>query len=72
MQLKITDIPKEIFNDYILKEIVTPDGWVYIEISRRMYGPPHAAILTQQQLEKRLEKHGYNHSTIIPSFWTHK
>ncbi len=40
MQLKITDIPKEIGNKYNLKEIVTPDGWVYIEISRGMYDLP--------------------------------
>ena len=26
----------------------------------------------QQQLEERLEKHGYKQSNIIPGFWTHK
>ena len=31
-----------------------------------------AGILAQQQLEKRLEKHGYKQSTIIPVFGTRK
>ncbi len=55
-----------------MKEIATPNGWFYIEISRGMYGLPQAEILEQHQLEKRLEKHGYKQSKIIPVFWTHK
>ncbi len=29
-----------------------PDGWVYIEIRKGMYGLPQASILANQLLEK--------------------
>ena len=54
MRIKITDIPDEIIDEYNLRELVTPDGWVYIEISRGMYGLPQSGIIAQEQLEKRL------------------
>ena len=37
-----------------------------------MYGLPKSGIIAQEQLEKRLEKHGYKQSKIIPGFWTHE
>ena len=36
-----------------------------------MYGLPQAGIIAQQLLEKRLAKHGYYQSKIIPGFWKH-
>ena len=36
-----------------------------------MYGLPHAGIISQQLLEKRLAKHGYRRSKTTPGFWTH-
>jgi hypothetical protein len=33
MQLKITDIPDEIIEEYKLKSSVTPDGYVYCTIT---------------------------------------
>ena len=34
-----------------------------------MYGLPHAGLIEQQLLKKRLEKHGYGQSNITPGFW---
>ena len=72
MRIRINDIPQEIIDEYKLSNLVTPDGWIYIEISRGMYGLPQSGIIAQEQLEKRLEKHGYKQSKIIPGFWTHE
>ena len=66
MRIKITDIPQEIIDEYKLNEIVTPEGWVYVEISCGMYCLPQSGIIAQEQLQKRLEAHGYKQSTIIP------
>ena len=33
---------------------------------------PQAGILAQQLLEKRLNKHGYHQSTLVPGLWTHE
>ena len=38
VKLKLTDIPDEIIGEYKLRELVTPDGSVYIEITKGMYG----------------------------------
>ena len=72
MRLKISDIPQVIIEEYNLKEMVTPDGWVYVEISHGMYGLPQSGKIAQEQLEKRLNKKGYHQSTVIPGFWTHE
>ena len=68
MRLKITDIPNEIIDDYNLRETVDDNGFVYCEITKGMYGLPQAGIIAQ---ERRLAKHGYHQSKIIPGFWTH-
>jgi hypothetical protein len=66
MRIKLTDIPEEIIVEYKLREIATPDGFVYIEIRKGMYGLPQAGIIAQQLLEKRLAKVGYHQSKIVP------
>ena len=71
MRLKLRDIPEEIINEYNLREMATPEEWVYLEISRGMYGLPQAGKLAQEQLEKRLNANGYKQSEIIPGLWTH-
>ena len=58
-RLKLSDIPQEIIDEYKLKEKATPDGWVYIKVCRGMYGLPQGGLIAQEQLEKRLNEHGY-------------
>jgi hypothetical protein len=72
MQLKITDIPEEIIEQYKLKSSATPDGYIYCEITRGMYGLPQAAIIAQELLEKQLAEYGYYQSKIINRSWKHK
>jgi hypothetical protein len=52
MRLQLDIIPEEIIVAYNLRELVTLDGWVYIEICKGMYGLPQASILANQLLEK--------------------
>jgi len=72
MRLKITDIPDEVIEHYNLRTLVTPDGYIYCEITRGMYGLPQAGIIAQELLQKRLGEHGYHQSKIINGFWKHK
>ena len=37
-----------------------------------MYDLPHAGLLANELLEKRLNKHGYYQSKYVPGLWTHK
>ncbi len=62
MQIKISDIPEEIIEEYNLHEIVTENRYVYCKIRKRMYGLPQAGIIAQEHLTERLAKHGYHQS----------
>jgi hypothetical protein len=71
VRLALQDIPDGIIQEYNLHDIATPDGHVYIEVRKGMYGLPQAGLLAQQLLEKRLNAHGYKQDPMIPGFWTH-
>jgi hypothetical protein len=51
MRLRLDIIPEEIIIVYSLHNLVTANGWVYIEIFKGMYGLPQAGILANQLLE---------------------
>jgi hypothetical protein len=72
MHIKITDIPKEIINEYKISEIAMDDGYIYCKIQKEMYGLPQAGIIAQELLQESLAKVGYHQSKIIPGIWTHK
>ena len=71
LKMKLDDFPEDVIAHYNLKELVTPDGYVYVAVKRGMYGLPQAGILAQELLEKRLNAHGYHQSKFTPGLWTH-
>jgi hypothetical protein len=52
MRLKLADMPEDVIAHYNLNAIVTPDGYIYCEIQKGMYGLPQAGIFAQQLIEK--------------------
>ncbi len=72
MQIKISDIPEEIIDEYNLREKATEDRYVYCKIRKGMYGLPQAGIIAQELLTERLAKHGYHQSKIILGLWTYE
>ena len=71
-KIKLDTLPAEIIQEYKLNNIATPDGAVYVEVRKGMYGLPQAGIIANELLEKRLNKHGYFQSQYIPGLWTHE
>ena len=71
-KVKLTDIPDEVIDEYNLRYIATLDGYMYVEVTKGMYGLPQAGLLANKLLEKRLNEHGYIQSKIIPGLWKHK
>jgi hypothetical protein len=69
--LHLDIIPNKIIAHYNLCDIVTPDGWVYIEIQKGMYGLPQAGIFANQLLEKCLATKGYYQYHHTPGLWCH-
>jgi hypothetical protein len=51
MRLRLDITPDEIILAYNLCGIVNPDGWIYIEIRKGMYGLPQASILANKLLD---------------------
>ena len=72
IKVKISDLPQEIIDEYQLKEKVNAKGFVFIEVTKGMYGLPQAGLLANELLEQRLNKHGYFQSKLVPGLWTHK
>ena len=72
MRLKLSDMPDDVIAHYKLRDIATPDGYVYCEIRQGMYGLPQAGIIAQELLAKRLKEHGYSQSETTPGLWTHE
>jgi hypothetical protein len=71
MQLRIANMPEAVIEHYNLRDKATPDGYIYCEIQKGMYGLPQAGIIAQQLLEERLAKHGYRQSKTTPGLWKH-
>jgi hypothetical protein len=71
MRLRIADMPDNIIEHYNLRDKATPDGYIYCEIQKGMYGLPQAGIISQQLLKERLQKHGYRQSQATPGLWKH-
>ena len=64
VKIKLRDIPEELILKHKLRDIATADGNVYIKATKGMYGLPHTGLLANEQLEKRLNKHGYRQSKL--------
>ncbi len=56
MRLRLADMPKDVIAHYKLNNIATPEGYIYCEIQKGMYGLPQAGIIAQKLLEERLQK----------------
>jgi hypothetical protein len=39
--------------------------------TKDMYGLPQAELISNELLEKRLNKHGYRQSKSVPGLWMH-
>jgi hypothetical protein len=70
-KIKLSDLPEEVIKEYNSHQYATPDGWVYIKVSRGMYGLPQAGSLGHDLLEQRLNKEGYFQSQLVPALWKH-
>ena len=71
IRLNISNIPEENIKEYHLQEKATEAGHVYIKANKGMYGLPQAGLISNQHLEKILNKHGYWQSKLVYGLWKH-
>ena len=72
LRMKLSYFPDDVVQHYKLQEKVDSKGFVFVKITRGMYGLPHTGIIAQKLLEERLNDHGYHQSKFTPGFWTHE
>ena len=65
-------IPEEIRQQYNIYDLVEPDGYVYCEVRKGMYGLKQAAHLAFDNLIKLLAPDGYYPVRESPGLWKHK
>jgi hypothetical protein len=70
--IKTDDIPNKIIVEYNLRDKISNDGYIYVEIQKAMYGLLQAGILAQELLEQQLNEYGYSQNKAVPGLWTHK
>jgi hypothetical protein len=71
IQMKLSNIPDEVIEEYKLREKATLDGSIYIRAKQGMYGLLQSGLLANKLLEKLLNKHGYRQSKLVPGLWKH-
>jgi hypothetical protein len=52
IQMKQSNIPDEVIEEYKLREKATKNGSIYIKAKCSMYGLPQSGLLTNKLLEK--------------------
>jgi hypothetical protein len=65
VQIKSSDVPNKVINEYKLREKSTKNGSIYIRAKRGMYGFPQAGLLANQLIKNRLNKHRYQQSKLV-------
>jgi hypothetical protein len=70
LRIPIKLIPLEIITQYNLLPLVS-DGHIYIAVQNDMYGLPHAVLLANHILMKRLSPHGYRQTKTTLGLWAH-
>lgn len=70
MRIAVKDIPDAIFKQYNLAPLVV-NGFVYVEISKGMYGLPQAGFLANEQLKERLIKEDFKEAEHTPGLFLH-
>jgi hypothetical protein len=66
IRMKLSNIPDEVIKEYKLREKATKNGSIYIKAKLSMHGLPQSGLLANELLEKRLNKHGYLQSKLVP------
>ncbi len=71
IRMKLSKILDKIIDEYKLQNKTTPSGSICIVANRSMYILPQSGLIANKLLEKRLKKHGYWQSKLVPGLWRH-
>ena len=75
MQLRIADMPDDVIEHYNLRDKATPNGFIYCEMQKGMYGLPQAGIIASNfsrnacinmATVKARQPQAYGSTTLVP------
>ena len=69
VRLKLTDIPKDIIDEYGLNKKATADSSIYVEANKGIYGLPQAGLIANELIKRRLNKYGHYQRKLVPGLW---
>jgi hypothetical protein len=72
MRFPLSIIPDEIVQQYLLQTLATPDGWVYMESCKGMYGLKQTGLIANVCLTAHFAKYGYTPTPSTPGLWCHE
>ena len=72
IRVKPEDISQEIWDDLRYDIYIEANGYIYLEIRKRMYGLKEASVLAFNQLIKKLAPFGYHPMKHTPGMWKHE
>eukprot|EP00978_Attheya_sp_CCMP212_P015192 scaffold39147_cov55-Attheya_sp.AAC.5 len=72
MKIHQSLIPQEVMDEYNVEQFLDENGYVYVEITRAIYGLAQSGYLANQDLIKNLAPCGYYPSKRTPGLWHHK
>ena len=72
MRIHSKYFPSDIRDRYYIEGLISADGYVYIKITRVIYGLNQAAIIDYNQLISYMEPHGYYPLPFTTVLWSHK
>ena len=71
MKVPLSMFSQEIIDQYNLKDLVSADGYVYMEIIKGIPGLKQAGRLASDRLTNNLARNGYVLVPHTPSLWRH-
>ena len=72
MSMPLTNILQEIIDEYNLSDLVTPHGWIYMEIRKALYGLSQSGALAAKKLAADLKPFGYYKCPTTAGLWKHE
>ena len=71
MKLSLSMFPQDIIDQYNLKDLVSADGYAYMDIRKGIPGLKHAGRLASNRLTNNLARNEYSPVPHTPSLWRH-
>lgn len=71
LKLKLTDLPDDVITYYDFHEKGPPNGFIYIEVRKGMYGLAQAVFLAQELFKERLNEKRFKQYKFTPGLQIH-